>query len=90
MPQIVEHIWRWFWSLSAKRHSGPESISFAEIDAWALLTGETPNPNEVQMLMSMDSAWMNAMNDEIKAHRALQVEKAKTTSTGTRSKRKVK
>ena len=80
LPACATHVWGWFWVLSAQRHSGPEAISYAEIEAWARLTGVSPTPHEVALLMAMDIAWMHAMNVEIKAHRERQIEasKAKT------------
>lgn len=58
IPRAAEHIWEWFWELDQGRRcgNGPEAIGYADIMAWARLSGEEPRPWEVRLLMTMDVA----------------------------------
>lgn len=84
LPGCVEQIWGWFWSLSAQRRSGPEPIAFSEIHAWARLSGESPTPDQVRLLLAMDSAWMNAMTVELRAMHDRTLESSKSKSRKSR------
>lgn len=60
VPGAGEHIWDWFWSLSARRQSGFEStnpITYTEIQSWTHLTGAMVRPEEVKILARMDDAF---------------------------------
>ena len=37
------------------------SFSFSDIESWSNLTGSMPSPNEVDLLISMSSAYRNAL-----------------------------
>lgn len=58
IPPAAHHIWEWFWELDQGRRVGmsPEAIGYADIAAWARLSGEEPRPWEVRLLMTMDVA----------------------------------
>lgn len=75
VPPVVSHVWEWFWALSASRQygaNGPNPISWQELDSWASRSGENPTPEEVKMLRAMDSAWIQAVNDEARQDRLRQ------------------
>lgn len=58
------HVWAWFLSLSERRQrglDGPCPIGWAEIEAWRSLTRTLTTPEEIDMLLAMDSAWLEAM-----------------------------
>jgi hypothetical protein len=58
------HLWGWFVELSHARSSNGYSanpIGFAEIEAWARLTGQEPTPWEVSVLRRMDTAALEEM-----------------------------
>lgn len=50
----AEYLWRWFREIDARRRGGP--ISYAEIDAWARLTGRRPTRWEVDAITRIDDA----------------------------------
>ncbi|KAG1471040.1 hypothetical protein G6F57_011538 [Rhizopus arrhizus] len=60
IPDAAAHVWGWFWELSARRHSGPEALTFADIGQWASLLQMELLPEEVQMLMAMDDQYLRA------------------------------
>ena len=63
-PFELEHIWKWFLELNGGRTSngfGPNAVTFAEIHAWSILTGNTPSPWEVGMLKRLDSVYLKEM-----------------------------
>ena len=37
VPERGAHIWDWFWQLSARRKSGPEALTFADVGEWTRL-----------------------------------------------------
>lgn len=58
VPEAGEHLWSWFWSLERGRAcgmNGPEPLAYAEIEAWARLTGTELRPWEVDALKAMDA-----------------------------------
>lgn len=64
MPDEVDHVWDWFWTLSARRKSGPEPLSFAEVGEWQRLMATPVRPEEVEMIMSMDDAYLSEVQKE--------------------------
>lgn len=72
IPIAAEHVWTWFWELSAQRRSGfggAEPLSWDEIAAWMRLTQTQVIPEEVSMLTAMDLAYRSATSDEQAAKR---------------------
>lgn len=55
-------MWAWFWILNSRRQSGMESnpISYLEIEAWKRATNTYVLPEEVDALIQMDTAYMEA------------------------------
>lgn len=68
-PVIIHNdiiYWKWFFELhSARRYSGviPQSISFADIQAWKDLTNKPVEPHHIDLLRDMDGAFMGAHTD---------------------------
>jgi hypothetical protein len=63
LPIVGEHVFDWFWELSAGRGSngfGPSPLTFQEIAAWRDLTGAVLDAWEVTALREMDAAFMTA------------------------------
>lgn len=67
MPEAGEHVWDWFWSLSARRKTGPEALTYAEVGEWQRLTATPIRPEEVEMLMQMDDAFLAEVRQEQRA-----------------------
>jgi hypothetical protein len=62
-------VWEWFWELSARRHSGPEPLTWLEIDAWVRRGAPFPPlPEELQMLVAMDNAFLAEVQGERRAY----------------------
>ena len=61
-PAELGHVWRWFAELNARRPrgEGDHPISYAEIDAWARLSGIQARPFEVAALLAVDNAFLSA------------------------------
>lgn len=63
-PQIPpggELLWRWFTDLAATRRwtmAGPEPITFAEIDAYACVSGWPIEPRHAAIIRAMDEAFV--------------------------------
>lgn len=76
-PQEAEHVWEWFWQLSAQRRPGPEPIEYREVQAWSELTATPIRPAEVQMLMAMGGAFRAAVNAEREEQRKAKSEEPK-------------
>ncbi len=48
VPLCVQHVWDWFLDLA-----GSEEITYVELRAWVDMTGNLPNPMEIDMLRAM-------------------------------------
>lgn len=71
VPDEGQHVWDWFWEkLTNRRKSGPEALTHAEIGEWQRLTRTQVLPEEIEMLIAMDDAYMKAYRDEQEAQRA--------------------
>ena len=69
LPTELAHVWRWFTELHATRPHGAfgaQPISYAEIYAWACLTGIQCRPFELVALLAVDNAFLTA-NEKTKA-----------------------
>ena len=60
-------MWEWFWDLSARRKSGPEALTYAEVGEWQRLTGTAIRHEEVDMIMRMDDVFLSGSRDEQRA-----------------------
>lgn len=63
-PPFLVYLLEWFAELSAARGSGVHGanpLSFAEIAAWASLTGSDPTPAEVHILRRIDAVFIAAV-----------------------------
>ncbi len=49
--------------------SGPQPISYVEIDAWSRLTGETVTREELAVLIQMDDGYRLALAEELEVQR---------------------
>jgi len=61
LPAGSEILWGWFLDLNQTRSfgfSGPNAITYSEIDAYARLTGAPIGPRHVAALMAMDAAYL--------------------------------
>ena len=60
----MEHVWHWFWVLSERRQrgmSGPQPLQWTEINAWREMMRVMVLPEEIDVLLMMDSAWLEAV-----------------------------
>ena len=56
----------WFYQLNSQRPPGfdsPAPISYGEFQAWANLKKTNPRPEEVEALVAMDNAFIQAIHD---------------------------
>lgn len=53
LPEHVAYLWDWYLELNAAR--APGHLTYVDIDAWARLTGRTPDPDEVRGLLELDA-----------------------------------
>ena len=64
LPEQGEHLWHWFWQLSPRRRTGPEAISYEELGAWQRLLRIPLRPEEAEILMEMDDAFLSEIRKE--------------------------
>lgn len=57
LPPTGAALWAWFVELRAAQEA-ERPLGFADIAAWAELTGERPRPWEVRMLRALDAMWL--------------------------------
>lgn len=61
-PEGTEHIWQTFWELrdtARMGFSGPERLSFFDLDAWMRVRDLKLPGWFIDMIMAMDMAYMN-------------------------------
>lgn len=78
VPENGEYLWEWFQELSSGRGNngfGVLPLSWADMAAWARMTGNQPEPWETMILRSMDGAFLAAWK-EAAATRPLKAEKS--------------
>ena len=64
VPEGGAVLWGTFWSLCATRSqgfSGPNPITYGEIEAWSRLSGTPLEPHHVAVLTWMDRAFLAAL-----------------------------
>lgn len=61
-PEVVAHIWGWFWELDSGRQTGMgiSLLSYSEIEAWSRLRGVRLDPFELRAIKAMDVARVSA------------------------------
>lgn len=67
-----EHILDWFWRLNETRshdEAGPNAITYAEISAWAGLSGIRLKPHQLDAIKALDVAYREEMAEAMKYHR---------------------
>ena len=64
VPPQGAHIWDWFWTLSARRTSGPEALRYAEVGEWQRITRTPIRPEEVEIIMRMDDSFLTEVRKE--------------------------
>lgn len=72
MPEEVAYLVRWFWMIGRGRTGtgyGPNPISWAEVEAWARVTGIQPLLWEISALLELDAAWLKHIGDRLKRRR---------------------
>ena len=70
VPVEGAHVWDWFWTLSGRRRSGTEALTFADVGEWSRLLQIDLLPQEVEMLMAMDDRYLRAVREDQEAARA--------------------
>lgn len=68
IPIEGEHIWNWFWELSARRSQGfgLSLISYTEIRAWLEVRRPLIHDWEIEILTNMDQAFLKACQPQKK------------------------
>lgn len=72
IPDEVSHVWEWWWQLNARRMPGFDSVApltYSDIYHWSVLTRTQVTPTEIAMLIKMDDAWLQAVNQEKREQR---------------------
>jgi hypothetical protein len=72
VPELGRHVWDWFFELHRAREytdGHPKSISFAELKAWAELSGHAPTPENIKLLRLMDGQFLATYAEEMQLNR---------------------
>ncbi|WP_420465624.1 phage tail assembly chaperone [Panacagrimonas sp.] len=68
IPDVVWHVWEWFWTLCRRRLQGPQPLTHSEVRAWRDNTLTPVTPEEIEMLFAMDDAWLTQSGIELREH----------------------
>lgn len=66
IPPDGDVLWQWFWELSSARASsgyGPQPVGWADMAAWARLTGIDLAPWQALALRRMDETYLKTCAD---------------------------
>jgi hypothetical protein len=69
IPFYLEHIWEWFWQIRKgvqQGFSGPNPISWADINFWSNLLEIEIRPIEVEIIKEIDSVYLKYIADDTK------------------------
>lgn len=69
IPFYIAHIWEWFWQINKGRTyhmSGPNPITWQDIEAWSNLLSTQIQPIEVEILKEIDSVYLEYMAEKQK------------------------
>lgn len=61
IPFYLEHIWGWFWQIHRGRTygmSGPNPLTWPDIQSWTNLLQTTIRPIEVEILKEIDNVYL--------------------------------
>jgi len=64
-PTLVSHIWSAFVSLSSARTagmSGPNPITYPDIQAWLTLTNQVLSPRDIEAIKLLDSTYLRTQH----------------------------
>lgn len=68
LPFPLRHVWDWYVGELAPRRSssglGANPISYTDVEAWARLTGRTPTPMEIRILMRLDDTMVHTLRSK--------------------------
>lgn len=70
VPEPCRLLWGWFSDLNGTRtwhQAGPNPIGYAEIEAYARLTGQPLRPQDVRAIRQLDEAWIAAVHQRREA-----------------------
>lgn len=61
LPQTMVPIWEWFHKLSRRRGHGmsPFPITYFDILAWQVLTGNELDSFDIECIVSLDEVWLS-------------------------------
>ena len=72
IPDMVQHVWEWWWQLNARRQPGFDSmtpLSYSEIYHWSALTRTQVTTTEIDIVVRLDDAYLRAVAIERKEQR---------------------
>lgn len=61
LPEMTEYLWQWFMELHIDRgftETGPQTVSYQDIKAWADITHRAPRPGEVEAIKRLDYLYL--------------------------------
>lgn len=64
-PDLLGHIWLDFLELRRTKKStelGPEPIDYKDLEAWSNMTGATPTPRDIELILRLDGAYREVVN----------------------------
>lgn len=65
-------MWSWYWALRRRAARGDgfsQPLGYSDIAAWATMTRTLVRPEEVEMLVAMDDAYLSTSAEEREAQR---------------------
>ena len=80
VPEAGERLWLTFWKLHARRRPGfefPAPLSYGDFHDWSVTMRQHLSPDEVEVLVQMDDAYLRAVADGMELKRSRDERKQK-------------
>lgn len=64
-PELLGYIWLAFLDVRATKRStetGPEPITYTDLKDWGFLTGASPTPRDIELILKLDKVYREVVN----------------------------
>lgn len=71
IPEAAEFFWNWYWEISRRLKRVEQGVAvpidWVQLQAWQSLTQSNATPLEIEIISTMDDAFCEETNKELKA-----------------------
>lgn len=60
VPDYASQVWKWFWDIRHTKSNYTEPMTYPDLQAWAIMSGNLVSSRECDMMMRMDASFRSA------------------------------